>query len=71
MVGIYANSPSECDNFQTHGFLLRDGQYTAIDFPGSIISGVFCINDDEVMVGQFTDKNGNAHGFKAMPKDGQ
>jgi len=63
MVGVYANSPSECDNFQTHGFLLRNGEYTGIDVPGSIITGVFGINDDGQMVGQYTDKNGKAHGF--------
>jgi uncharacterized membrane protein len=64
MVGVYANSPSECDNFQTHGFLLRNGEYSGIDIPGSIITGVFGINDDGQMVGQYTDKNGKAHGFK-------
>ncbi len=69
MVGVYANSPSECDNFQTHGFLLRNGEYTGIDIPGSIITGVFGINDDGQMVGQFTDKNGKAHGFTVKQND--
>lgn len=67
MVGVYANSFSECDQFQTHGFLLRHGHFTAVDFPGSVISGVFGINDDGELVGQYTDKKGNAHGFKAVP----
>lgn len=69
MVGVYANSPSECDNFQTHGFLLRNGEYSEIDVPGSIITGVFGINDDGQMVGQYTDKNGKAHGFKVAMDD--
>lgn len=69
MVGVYANSPSECDAFQTHGFLLQEGHYIAIDFPASIITGVFGINDDGKMVGQYTDKNGNAHGFEAVLKE--
>jgi uncharacterized membrane protein len=69
MVGVYANSPSECDNFQTHGFLLRNGEYTGIDVPGSFITGVFGINDDGQMVGQYTDKNGKAHGFKVAMDD--
>jgi uncharacterized membrane protein len=53
---------------QSHGFLLRDGQYTQIDVPRSINSKLFAINDDGVIVGNFTDKNGNTHGFKAVPK---
>jgi hypothetical protein len=37
----------------------------------SIISGVFAINDDDQMVGQYTDKNANVHGFKAVQNDEQ
>ena len=70
-MGVYANSLNECYAFETHGFLLQEGQYIALDFPGSIISGVFAINDDGLMVGQYTDKKGNAHGFKAGPKNQQ
>jgi|SRR5882724_1945643 len=55
----------------THGFLLRQGEYTAIDFPGSTSTNVFGINDDGVMVGFFNDKKGVAHGFKAVPKSGK
>lgn len=67
VVGVYANTPGECDAFETHGFLLRQGRYTAIDFRDSIISGVFAIKDDGQMVGQYTDARGNAHGFRALP----
>jgi probable HAF family extracellular repeat protein len=52
-----------------HGFLLGDGQYTQIDFPRSIDTKVLAINDDGVIVGNFTDKQGNLHGFKAVPEE--
>ena len=52
-----------------HGFLLRDGKFTLIDFPGSPDTDAFCINDDRVIVGRYTDRNGNIHGFKAVPRD--
>ena len=69
IVGVYANTLDECYAFQAHGFLLRQGAYTAIDFPGSVYTEAFSINDDGVIVGDYTDKNGNTHGFKAVPKD--
>jgi uncharacterized membrane protein len=64
----FADSPDECTGEQSHGFLLRDGQYTQIDVPGSIDTKVLAINDDGVIAGNFTDRNGNTHGFKAVPK---
>jgi uncharacterized membrane protein len=67
IVGVYANSPNECDSFQLHGFLLAHGRYTAIDFPGAVYTQVLAINDGGEIVGQYTDKNGNSHGFKAAP----
>lgn len=54
-----------------HGFLLRQGKYTAIDVPGSISTEPLAINDDGEIVGDYTDKNGNRHGFKAVPRDAQ
>ena len=68
IVGVYANSLSECYSFQLHGFLLANGKYTAIDFPGAVYTSLLAINDDGEMVGQFTDQKGNTHGFKAAPK---
>ena len=65
----YVDNIENCTGELSHGFLLRDGQYTEIDFPGSIDTKVLAINDDGVMVGNFTDKNGNMHGFKALPQD--
>ena len=52
-----------------HGFLLREGKYTAIDVPGSISTEPLAINDDGEIVGGYTDKQGNVHGFKAVPKE--
>jgi uncharacterized membrane protein len=74
MVGAFAyiNAIDECySGPPTHGFLLRQGEYTAIDFPGSTSTTVFGINDDGVTVGFFSDKKGATHGFKAVPKRGQ
>lgn len=71
MVGVYANTLDECFAFQAHGFLLRNGQYSAIDFPGSTFTDAFAISDDGVIVGDFTDRKGNAHGFKALPNNEQ
>jgi hypothetical protein len=52
-----------------HGFLLRQGKYTAIDVPGSISTLPYAINDDGEIVGGYTDKQDNVHGFKAVPND--
>jgi probable HAF family extracellular repeat protein len=74
MVGAFAyiNAIDDCyAGPPTHGFLLRQGEYTAIDFPGSTSTSVFGINDDGVMVGFFSDKKGHTHGFKAVPKEAQ
>jgi uncharacterized membrane protein len=65
----YIDSFEDCSGADTHGFLLRGGEYTQIDFPGSIDTKVLAVNDDGVIVGNFTDKPGNGHGFKAVPKD--
>ena len=73
IVGLFAyiNTVDDCyAEPPTHGFLLRQGEYTAIDFPGSTSTTVFGINDDGVMVGLFSDKKGHTHGFKAVPKSG-
>jgi uncharacterized membrane protein len=72
IVGSFAHvdSVEECGpEGPADGFLLRDGQYTRIDVPGSTRTRVFAINDAGVMVGRFTDQEGNVHGFKATPRD--
>ena len=72
IVGLFAvvNTVNDCYNGpSTHGFLLRQGKYVVIDFPGSISTELTAINDDGEIVGDYADKNGNVHGFKAVPKD--
>ena len=64
VTGIYGNGVS-----RYHGFLLRDGVFTVIDYPGSIDNGpgagTLFINDSGLMVGGFIDANGREHGFIA------
>ena len=45
------------------------GAYDVIDPPGSVDTFVFGLNDDGVVVGVFTDRNGVLHGFTATPKN--
>jgi hypothetical protein len=71
IVGVYANTLDECFAFQLHGFLLRKGEYSAIEFPGASFTDALGINDDGVIVGDFTDRHGNVHGFKALPNNEQ
>jgi probable HAF family extracellular repeat protein len=67
IVGLFAYVNTGDDCFAgppLHGFLLRQGKYTAIDVPGSTSTSVLGINDDGVIVGSYEDKNGNTHGFR-------
>jgi uncharacterized membrane protein len=53
-----------------HGFVrMKAGEYAIIDAPGSHDTFVFGINDDGVVVGAGTDKDGIIHGFKAVPQN--
>jgi uncharacterized membrane protein len=65
----YINAGDNCypPFVEQHGFLLRDGQFTLIDFPGAQVTDAFAINDDGVIVGRYTDPNGRNRGFKAVP----
>ena len=65
----YVEKAEDCGELPSHGFLLRNRRYQKIDFPGSAETKVLAINDDGVIVGNFTDSQGNTHGFKAVPKD--
>ncbi|WP_341312024.1 hypothetical protein WN982_10880 [Paraburkholderia sp. IMGN_8] len=48
-----------------HGFLLSNGQYSSVDFPGAIATEALAINNAPVpvIVGNFTDATGVTHGF--------
>lgn len=73
IVGFYSivSSVAECNNMPpAHGFLLRNGHYTTVDFPGAEDSLLMSINDDGVMVGIVNDRvQGKIRGFRATPKD--
>jgi len=72
IVGLFAyvNTADDCyAPPPLHGFLLRQGKYVSIDFPGSISSVVLAINDDGQIVGWYIDKEGNTHGFRGEPKN--
>ena len=71
VVGAFSivNNVDECNSHPpAHGFVMHDGSFDTIDPPGSHDTFAFGINDDGVVVGVVTDKQGNTHGFKATPK---
>lgn len=53
----------------THGFLLRQGVFSAIDFPDASFTAARAINARGDIVGRFDDASGNEHGF--LLRDGQ
>jgi probable HAF family extracellular repeat protein len=71
VVGAFSivNNVDECNGHPpAHGFVMHNGSFDIIDPPGSGDTFAFGINDDGVVVGVVTDKQGNTHGFKATPK---
>jgi uncharacterized membrane protein len=51
------------------GFLLRNGEFTPIHFPGAQGTDAWDINDDGVIVGRYIDSAGHLVGFKAKPRN--
>ena len=55
-----------------HGFLLRNGVFETVDYPGSVdngappTGGTLVINNSGLIVGGFVDANGKEHGFAAI-----
>jgi hypothetical protein len=50
-----------------HGFLLRDGVFTTLDYQGSLTNGgTLVINNSVLIVGGFIDANVKEHGFVAI-----
>jgi len=67
VVGFFVTDGCDPASEASHGFLLRDGEFTVIDFPGGRGSDAFGINDDGVIVGRYVDRNGSLRGFRAKP----
>jgi hypothetical protein len=71
MVGSFSDvdTVEECDHPpNSHGYLLRNGKFSVIDFPGAAATELHAINNYSTIVGEFTDANGTIHGFKAVPR---
>ncbi len=50
-----------------HGFLLHNGQYTTLDYPGALSTWVTYANEQGEVVGFYLGTDGNLHGFAATP----
>jgi hypothetical protein len=59
-VGLYVDSAG-----RQHGFLLSNGEYSTIDFPGAVATEVLAINNwpTPAVAGDYTDAAGRVHGF--------
>jgi hypothetical protein len=64
-----AFEPCSLDNDSEHGFLLSDGEFTTIDFPGGHATAGFGINARGGIVGPYNDAGGNGHGFLLNPEE--
>jgi uncharacterized membrane protein len=71
IVSFYcAAAPCRFDNDSEHGFLLSDGEFTTIDFPGGHGPFAFGINARGDIVGGYTDTAGKLHGFLLSRREG-
>ena len=68
VVGYYVIQNENGDWIEWHGFLLRGGKYTIIDFPGSTGTGLSAINAKGEMLGWYDDADGT-HSF--LLRDGR
>ena len=50
-----------------HGFILKDGKYFTLDFPGAVRTAATGINDRGQVVGLFADSSGHYQGFIGTP----
>ena len=50
-----------------HGFLLRNGVFSTIDFPEPRLTDPTGINPGGTIVGVYNDAAGNGHGFVRTP----
>jgi uncharacterized membrane protein len=63
MVGAYT-----ANDGTAHGYLLRKGVWTTIDFPGAAATQLVGINDLGQIAGYYYDSGGALHGFVATPQ---
>jgi len=54
-------------NGKVHGFLLTEGEFTSIDFPGAFLTAASGINNRGDIVGVYVDTNRQGHGFLRTP----
>jgi probable HAF family extracellular repeat protein len=59
IAGFYVNLTTNLG----HGYLLRNGVRTPIDFPGALSTVAYDINNDGRVVGIYLAKDGSFHGF--------
>lgn len=58
VVGAFA------DDSGTHGFVLREGQWTVLDVPGAALTNARSVNNRGEVVGFYYDVDFNLHGFQ-------
>ena len=63
VVGYWAVNNENDEEIERHGFLLRHGTYTIVDFPGSTKTGLSAVNDEGDMFGWYDDVDGVTHAF--------
>jgi uncharacterized membrane protein len=68
IVGIRSSALAKGPDFfapgNTQGFLLNDGVFTSIDFPGSVFTTAIDINSEGTIVGRYNTADGTAHGYQ-------
>ena len=60
VVGLYVDSSGK-----EHGFLLSEGRYSTIDYPGAVATEALAVNNWPLpaIAGDYTDAAGKVHGF--------
>jgi len=68
LVGVYCDTaPCLETSTDDHGFLLRQGEFIPINYPGSAESGALGINARGEIVGYYVGAGGVTHGFLLSP----
>lgn len=63
IVGVYSDALNHM-----HGFVLRDGCYSTLDFPGAVGTELHYLNNKGEITGSYFDELGIGHGFVASPR---